>query len=135
MADKPVIIDTSIWIDYFKGKNVALCDHLEGLIAQRGLRHLHIVTAELIRGALHPREKRIIGNTINHIPILLLPDAFWQDVGEFAYDLARRGLNIHLIDAWIAAATIRHRCKLWSLDKHFRQIAEKSPLEFYIIET
>lgn len=133
MADKPVIVDTSVWVDYFKGKNNVLCDHLEDIISRRNVRHLHVVSAELVRGALHSREKRIIADTIDRIPILQLPDSFWQDVGEFAYDLARRGVNAHLIDTWIATAAIRHRCSLWSLDKHFRQIAEKSSLEMYVL--
>lgn len=57
--------------------------------------------------------------------------SYWHDVGEFAYELGRRGITIHLIDAWIAAAAIHHHCTLWSLDKHFRQIAEKSSLKLH----
>lgn len=129
MATKPVIADTSVWIEYFKGRNAVLCGHLEELISHRQLRQIHVITAELIRGSLHTREKNAIMGTVAHIPVLPLPDSFWLTVGEFTFHLARKGVSAHLIDAWIAQAAILHRCTLWSLDKHFKQISEVSALE------
>ncbi len=126
-----VILDTSVWIEYFREKNLTLCETVESLIAQRRVRQLHIITAELLRGALHASDQRMIQNTIGYIPVLPLTDAFWLSVGAFCFQLARKGTVASLPDAWIAQATIDHHCQLWSLDAHFRHIARHAPLQLF----
>ncbi|MBI4237020.1 MAG: PIN domain-containing protein [Deltaproteobacteria bacterium] len=131
MAAELVILDTSIWIEYFHGKAADLCQDVDALIATRRLRHLTVITAELLRGAVATRERRIIAQTVAFIPRVPLTDEFWMTVGEFCFDLARQGVVAHLIDAWIAKAAINARCALWSLDHHFSAIARRTPLRLY----
>lgn len=128
-----VILDTSVWIEYFRGKNAPLCTHVEALIAERRLRQLHIITAELLRGAAHASEQRVIQSTIGYIPIASLTDQFWLIVGQFCFDLARKGVVVSLPDAWIAKAAIEHHCMLWSLDHHFQPIARHTSLRLFQI--
>lgn len=128
MSADPVVLDTSIWIEYFRGRQPRIYSEVDSLIQQRRLLHLHVVGAELVRGARTTTEQRVIHTTVGQIPLIFLTDNFWVEVGAFCFALARKGCVPSLVDAWIAKAVIAQRCALWSLDRHFENIARYSPL-------
>lgn len=130
-SDDAVLIDTSVWIEYFRGKNRSLILQVNDLIAQRRIRNLSIITAELIRGCLHSRELDAVKDRMDLIPHYAMEDACWQKVGLFSYQLARRGVSVGMVDASIAYFSIREKAYLLSLDKDFRKIAEHSNLSLF----
>lgn len=105
MADF-AILDTSVWIEYFRGKNVPLCAQVESLIAERRLRQLHIIDGSMLA---------------NSRAILLRSRP--QRRGRFSSR------------AWIAKAAIEHHCRLWSLDHHFQPIARHTSLQLFRLGT
>lgn len=126
-----VVIDTSVWVEYFRGHRPALYAHVDALVVARQLANLRIITAELLRGANTPLARRAIHETVALIPTVPLSDEFWLDVGEFCHQLSRHGVKASLTDGWIAKAVIDHRCALWSLDKDFQHIARIRHMRLY----
>ncbi|MBI2346724.1 MAG: PIN domain-containing protein [Deltaproteobacteria bacterium] len=131
MTDSPVILDTSVWVEYFRGGSPTLAVHIERLVAARRLKNLRIITAELLRGAFSPSDRRAIEETVAHIPVIERDDCHWLVVGVLCRRLAKRGVTIPLVDGWIAQATMDARGQLWTLDGDFRAIAKCSPLALY----
>ena len=58
-ADR-VLIDTSVWIEYFKGADSALTQAVEALIKSGSVCTAGIILAELLQGARSDREIRVI---------------------------------------------------------------------------
>jgi predicted nucleic acid-binding protein len=127
-SDRPVLIDTSLWIEYFRGKNQLVIREIELLIDQRKARTLPIILAELLRGCLTSKETKIIQATIGEIPTFEFPGHFWAEVGLFCFGLARKGFSCGLIDGYIAKAAIDSECFLFTQDKDFIRISRLSSL-------
>ncbi len=56
MKDKPVLIDTSVWIDYFRKSNTALAGQVDDMLDNVEICVPKIVIAELIQGAKTEKE-------------------------------------------------------------------------------
>ena len=59
MKDK-IIIDTSVWIDYFQKANSDLSNHVYKLLSQTDIYVPKIIIAELIQGAHSEKEVALI---------------------------------------------------------------------------
>ncbi len=130
-SDNLIIVDTSIWIEYFRNRKAPLVEKLESLIYQRQIRNIPLITAELIRGCLHLKEVHHIQTTIKPIPCCPMEESTWEKVALFAFGLARKGLSVSLVDAVIAHITIEAGHVLWTKDKDFQRIATHSTLELF----
>lgn len=126
-----ILIDTSVWIEYFRDRQADLTHQVEALLAQRKARSFTLINAELTRGCLSLKEVHIIDNTIGQIPSFAIPDAFWKKIALFSFHLARKGLTVSLIDAAIAYVAIENKASLYTLDKDFIRIAKHSRLKLY----
>ena len=111
-----VIIDSSIWIDYFRnGNNFEKVDFL--------LEENIVVINNLILTELSPflklkKQHNLIDllHNINNLSI----EINWNELIEFQYKCLTNGLNgVGIPDLIIAQNAIQHNCKIFSLDKHF----------------
>jgi len=91
-----IILDTSIWIEYFKG-NDNYFDICQQLIEKGEVATIELIFAELLQGARSKRE------------VIL--------AGEYSQKGKLISKGIGLIDACIITATITSNSKLWTLDK------------------
>jgi len=41
---------------------------------------------------------------------------------QLSYELKKRGMNIHLFDCYIAVIAREHECKIFTLNRHFKEI-------------
>ncbi len=126
-----IVIDTSVWIEYFRGKNTFIIEEVEKAIDEKRVVSLPIILAELLRGCLTKNEVKIVRETIGKIPSYPLKEDFWEKVGLFCFQLARKGFTSGLIDAYIALATLESGSQLFTLDKDFQKIARLSPLQLF----
>jgi len=116
-----VLLDTSIIIEFWK-KRPDVVEELAGLVAS-GLFISEVTAAELVRGALHKADLRVIQNALRYLEILPLEAAIGQGMLEL---LNQYGLShgLQIPDALIAATTLRHGIPLYTLNrKDFRYIA------------
>ena len=113
-----IILDTSIWIEYFKGK-AEYFDICQQLLEKAEIRTLEIIFAELLQGALNKREVDAIKAYYELIPKIEIGNLFIL-AGEFSKDEKLLNKGIGLIDSCIINATIRSNSKLWTLDKKIK---------------
>ena len=124
-----VIVDTSVWIDYFRsGNNSAKLDFLidEELIVINDL-----ILAELVP-FLKVQNQRNIIKLLFYIKKLDLT-LNWDQIIEFQFNCLKNGLNgIGIPDLIVAQNAKQNRCKIYSFDNHF--ILMKDILELQLVD-
>lgn len=119
---KKVLIDTSIWIEYFKG-NKTVQDIIHDT---KGFQCFIIgpVIAELLLGIKTSSEKERLISCMSALPMLEITDNDWIDAGNTGNLLRQKGITVPLPDLIIFSVANRNNCALFTLDKHFRVIKD-----------
>ena len=109
-----IVLDTSIWIEYFKRNN----DYkliIDNLLRAKKVLAIDFIFGELLQGARENEKETIIGMWE------ILPKINISGLGFYAgrYSMENNLLNkgIGLIDSAIIYASINSNSKLWTLDK------------------
>ena len=110
-----VLIDTSIWIEFFKANPVYFETSLD-LIDFAEIFSLELIFAELLQGAKGKREIEMIDGFFGQMKILDAPGMIYE-AGHYSrsYKLLDRGIG--LIDSVIISTAIRFDLQIWTLDK------------------
>ena len=111
-----IIVDTSIWIEFFR-LNPDYVRKLTPLLENRQVATLEPVFAELVYGSKSIKEKNVLMAYWNVLPKIRLPDGYLLDAAEFANSHNHQNLGIGLIDTIIIKVTLQNDAKLWTLDK------------------
>jgi predicted nucleic acid-binding protein len=112
-----VLVDTSIWIDYFRGSESA--KNLDLLIDENLLVINDIILAELVPYLKIKKQTKVIKllQEVNRISL----DIRWDEIIEFQIKCLRSGANgVGIPDLIIAQNARQNNCEVYSLDKHFR---------------
>ncbi len=129
-----VLIDTSVWIDYFSGRTAALTRTLDLLLDNGTIATAAIVLAELAQGAKSERETNTIRSHFRPLAWIASTDAHWEVAGQMSAKLRRAGKNVNLTDCYIAALAQTAQARVWSLDKHFSWLAGSGACRLYVVE-
>lgn len=113
-----VILDTSIWIEYFKG-NPEYSETCQKLLDSGSVYTLEVIFAELMQGAKGKRELEMIRLYYQNLPKLDAPDQIFE-AGVFSQKNQLISKGIGLIDSIIIFTAIQNRKKIWTLDKKIR---------------
>ena len=120
MNDK-IIIDTSIWIEYFKNNS----DYVSFIEENLNLENIYIlgpIISELLHGVINEKEYKILSQSIGAIPYLDCTFEDWIKTGNILFYLKKKGKIIPLTDALISAVTLRINASILTLDQHFKEI-------------
>ncbi|MBN2265557.1 MAG: PIN domain-containing protein [Candidatus Aminicenantes bacterium] len=128
MSADRVLVDTSVWIDYFRGTSESVAAKLDALLTEAQVCVPGIVAAELIQGAKSDREIRAVEDILEALTVIGHGPGAWVRAGKISRDLKRRGKTVHLVDCYIAVIAAENGCALFTLDEHFRDIREVLPL-------
>jgi len=123
-----VLIDTSVWIDYFRhGGNAETVDFL---IEDDILVINDIILAELVP-FLRIRNQRTLISLLFSIQRLEM-SADWLQIMEYQYICLKNGLNgIGIPDLLIAQNARQNAVAMYSLDGHFQRLASLIGLALY----
>ncbi len=119
-----LIIDTSVWIEFFRGKAIyhtALLPFIE----QGQVLTLECVFGELLQGARDERERRVLERFWESLPKVEVPRLLLL-AGRLASveHFAQKGVG--LIDAALVAAARRLKAQIWSLDRKLNGVLQDS---------
>jgi predicted nucleic acid-binding protein len=120
-----VVIDTSVWIDFFAGAEAAT---VEEALAQGAAVLSPIVVSELVSGARTHAQRRAIGELLQDAPVHDTPLEHWIRVGDLRLVLARKGVSVTVPDAHVAQCALDLDGVLLTRDAVFWQIAKHVPL-------
>lgn len=116
-----IIIDSSIWIEYFRNSNNY--EKVDFLIDENLVVINDLILTELTPFLKLKKQHKLVKllNNINNASIQMV----WEQLMELQYKCLKNGLNgVGIPDLIIVQNAIQHNCKIYSLDKHFTKMSE-----------
>jgi len=123
-----VLVDTSVWIDYFRGSGDS--KNLDLLIDENLIVTNEIVLTELLPYLKIKKQTKVIVllHEINKIQL----DINWKEIIEFQVKCLEGGANgIGIPDLIIAQNAKQNGSKVYSLDNHFRLLNKVLNIDLY----
>jgi predicted nucleic acid-binding protein len=123
-----VLVDTSIWIDYFKAGDGS--SDLDYLIDENLIVTNDIILAELIPYLKIKRQTKVINllHEVKRVPLSI----HWDEIIEYQVKCLKGGANgVGIPDLIIAQNAKQNSCKVYSLDKHFRMLNQVLKVKLY----
>jgi predicted nucleic acid-binding protein len=124
-----VLVDTSVWIDYFAGKEKA--QKLNTLIDTNNICINDLILVELIPSIDHAKEFELkeLLYSIRRLEI----NIDWNQLIKLQIMNLKNGINkVGIPDLIIAQNAIENDIELFSLDKHFELMSNISQLKLFI---
>ena len=129
-----IVVDTTVWIDFFEAKGTPFDLHLTHLI-ERGeaLALTDLIYCEVLQGILDERNFRRVRTILRSYPILRTGGLqTFEDAAQIYRDCRRRGFTIRkTADCLIAAACLKAGVDLYHNDRDFEAIAKVRTLKIY----
>ncbi len=122
MNAKRILIDTSVWIKYFRDQSTRLSKNVDELLSKHEIYVPKIVIAELIQGSKSEREISVIEDFVDAFNIVDQSEDTWMKAGRVSYSLKKKGKTVNLTDCYIAVIAQEYDCYIFSLDEHFTDI-------------
>ena len=124
MMKTKVLVDTSILVEYFRGKNVEIIDLVKELIINHRIVLCGIVFSELLAGVRTRNDQELIEQAIDALDYAEVSRSSWIMAGEMASKLRQHGIKVPMTDLILAAIAIENSYELLTKDSHFDKIPE-----------
>ena len=119
-----VLIDTTVWIDFFAGKQLPHVSILESLIKKReDICICGIILTEVLQGIREISEFRKTQELFHAIIFLPMPYSVFFGAAEIYRNLRSKGITIrNSVDCMIASVAIENDIMLLHNDRDFKPI-------------
>jgi predicted nucleic acid-binding protein len=124
-----VLVDSSIWIDYFR--NAGHSDTVDLLIEENLIVINDLILAEIVPYLEIQKQKALISllREIRRQPM----EIDWESIINMQTICLRKGINgVGIPDLIIVQNALQGNLKLFSKDKHFGLISKYIPIEIYL---
>ena len=125
-----VLVDTSIWIDFFQNNDSFHTITLEGLIKDNNRAVVcGVVLQEVLQGIKDNTSYELTKERLLKLPFLDTNKETYIYASSLYRTLRRKGVTIPSIDTTIAAIAVLNNIPLFTKDEHFKTIARYSELK------
>lgn len=121
LGNSNVLIDTSAWVEYFKGHSKT-ADTVTSLIETGRASICGVIYYELLQGARDEREARYLPNALSALTYFEMSPDTWIHAGRIAAGLRSRGITLPISDILVGTVALIHSIQVLTLDKHFNSI-------------
>ncbi len=122
MNDEKILVDTSVWIDYFKGQNYHIVNLMDAIFAKSNIYVPKVVIAELIQGCKSEKEISVIEEFLDAFFIIDNSENTWIKAGKLSFSMKKQGKTVNIVDCFISIIAQENDCLIFTLDKHFKDI-------------
>jgi predicted nucleic acid-binding protein len=129
-----IVVDTTVWIDFFGAKGTAFDLHLTRLIEQgESLGLTDLVYCEVLQGIRDETDFVRVRAILQSYPILRMRGLYlFEQAARIYRDCRRRGFTIRkTIDCLIAATCLENEVELYHNDRDFDVIARVRNLKIH----
>jgi predicted nucleic acid-binding protein len=127
-----VVVDTSVWIDFFRNRSGNDNGRLEELIRENNRTAIcGLILQEILQGIRDRKTFEITRKRLLFLPYLEASREVHLFAASLYRDLRTRGITVPSTDTVIAAVAIHHGFPLFTRDAHFSQIARYSKLKLF----
>lgn len=123
-----VLVDSTVWIDFFRGAQRAVA-RLDPLLVDDRVAVFGPIIAEVASGARTLGAFNQVRAKMSAARLLTAPPDLWGRVAEARFHLARQGFQAHLVDLAIAVTANLSGHTLLTRDKDFVAIARAVPVD------
>ncbi|MBW1783705.1 MAG: PIN domain-containing protein [Deltaproteobacteria bacterium] len=117
-----IIVDTCVWIEFFRNQESKLTQHLKGLLRERNVIMVGMVMAEILQGVKDPKEAALVKQNLEKLPYLEMTREVWEAAGEISASLRLTGITMPLSDLIIAGIALSGDHEIFSIDPHFEKV-------------
>jgi len=130
-----ILVDTSVWIDFFAGRDLPHVDALEhAILDSEDLVLCGVILTEILQGIADDKAHRRVRRYLTPLIMLPMPETVFVRAADIYRRLRNKGITIRKSnDCIIAATALEHHCRLLHHDRDFTAIAEHFPVK--IVET
>jgi len=128
-----VLVDTTVWIDFFTARSSDHVVALENLIRDReDICICGIVLTEVLQGIGKDSEFKKTRDLLTNLLFLPMPYPVFLKAAEIYRDLRRKGITIRkTVDCMIASVAIENNIPILHNDKDFKAIEDVFGLKCY----
>ncbi|MGQ9695446.1 MAG: PIN domain-containing protein [Thermodesulfobacteriota bacterium] len=126
----PVLIDTPIWLTYFR-KNEHIFQEVNALMDAGRVCSLSLIIAELLYTAQDKEKLKILQDFTKIFPILQEKEGLWIEAALLTYELRERKKRLSLRDAYLALMAVHHGVLLYTTNKTFLKMPKSVGLKLY----
>lgn len=126
-----ILVDSSVWIDYFNGQHTAATDFLDQALGQSDLIIGDLILTEVLQGFKQDKDFNIATTLLSSLDIhsLLGQNIAIKSAENFRF-LRKRGITVRkTIDVIIATYCIENQINLLQSDRDFQPFAEHLDLK------
>ncbi|HQQ23318.1 MAG TPA: PIN domain-containing protein [Spirochaetota bacterium] len=125
-----VLIDSSVWIAYFRGIKTARINEFENLIDNNQICVNDLILSELLPSLYQRKESEIIDilKSVRKIPL----EINWDEIIEFQRINLKSGINnVGIPDLIIVQNVIQNGISLFTIDNHFHIMSKHHKFKLY----
>ncbi len=120
---RPVIIDTSAWIEFFNKSDSEIGDIAAKIIESDNVILMGVVMAELLCGIRNKKEANKLHDLFEVLPYADTVPEDWVQTGTALNHLRKKGITVPLTDALIATVAKRNNYSILTIDSHFTHLS------------
>ena len=117
------LVDTSVWIDFFRG-GASVRILLNELILKNRVFMCGPIFFELLQGIKSSEEKSLVKEALLSLPYLEITLQIWEGAAYLSGDLRSKGITLPLTDLLIGQLAKSNNLEVISFDPHFDKIPE-----------
>jgi predicted nucleic acid-binding protein len=127
-----VLVDTSIWIDFFQYPVSPYAARLEDLIRVHNRAVLcGIILQEVLQGIRDNKSHVVTRERLIKLPYLDMSKEIHLAAASLYRSMRAQGITVPSADTTIAALAIQYHIPLYTKDDHFNTIAKHTRLKLY----
>ena len=126
-----ILVDTSVWIDFFAGRDLPQVVTLEqSILDNQDLALCGIILTEILQGIADDTTHRRVRRYLDPLIMLPMPETVFVRAADIYREPGKQGITIRKTNEGIIAATaLDHHCQLLHKDKDFASMAKHYPLK------
>ena len=125
-----VLVDTSVWIEFLKGKQPWQAE-MRRLLEDREVLAVEPVFGELLQGAKGDREREIILDYWQNLPKPNIQDV-WIKAGEQSAKNKWLTRGVGLIDAVLIISARHSKASLWTKDNKLKSLLSNDETHVFV---
>jgi predicted nucleic acid-binding protein len=126
-----ILVDISIWIDYFRGKDDRLVSHMWELLEDDRVALAVPVKIEILPRS-SAKDRVALRRVLQALPLLMPLPSTWKRMETWAENAAAKGERFGVADLLIAALAADREIPLWSRDEDFKRMQRLGFIQLHV---
>lgn len=112
-------VDSSAWIEYLRNSKHPVVPRTQELLLAAQVCVADVVIGELFQGVRSLRERAILEEVVETLPVIAGTPQTWKAAGHLAARARSQGKTLHLIDCYLASLAQERGVAFLTCDGHF----------------